>query len=86
MAQQQQGSSEREQRQTPAPKGRGTSNSVIVGTILVLGVLVFSFLFFGDWDFFGPGAYEEAVETAPPADDGASGEAGMAEGGAATGD
>ncbi len=50
-----------EQHRTLGGKSRpGGSNNVIVGTIVVIGAIVFSFVFFGDWD----GASTDRIDSA----------------------
>ncbi|MEE4120973.1 MAG: hypothetical protein V2I65_18380 [Paracoccaceae bacterium] len=44
--------------------GRGGSNNVIVGTVVVIGAIVFSFVFFGNWDGAGIGRTDSAGGTA----------------------
>mgnify|MGYP006311828697 FL=1 len=54
----------------PAKPKRGGSNAVLYGTILVIAVLVFSFLFFGQWgwEFGARDAGEDAAAPAPAGD------------------
>jgi hypothetical protein len=39
-----------QQRALGGKSRRGGSNNVIIGTIIVIGAIVFSFVFFGNWE------------------------------------
>ncbi|RDC73050.1 hypothetical protein DLJ49_07985 [Rhodovulum sp. 12E13] len=65
MAQQQRNTPDSEQHRTLGGKSRrGGSNNVIIGTVIVIGAIVFSFVFFGNWEGADIGRTESAGGTA----------------------